>query len=365
MLFLQTQAYRTHGGMQTYMRRLAEIMTAVCGELHEPFVSVSVTDLKPYINLHPNSVHYDEFIGAGGDKARFIGATLRTLLHQPQRVAVLGHIALAPIAYLCKRLGLINHYILVLHGVEAWKQHPKHVRVACRHSTAIIATTRYTACEFQVQNLFAHPKMYIVPLALAESSLARLESRTKNPKLEVLAVGRLDSTERYKGFECVMGAVGKLAKAGVSIRLRIAGTGDDFPRLQARATSIAPADAIEMLGNVDESKMPELYGSCDVFAMPSRKEGFGLVFLEAMRFGKACVGGRHGGTPEVIRDGTDGFLVNYGDEDALVRIFKELSNNRVQAERMGRSAFERVASEYVFPVMKNRWRAILHGVHQN
>ncbi len=359
MLFIQTQAYRTPGGMQTYMRRIAEIMTSVCEDVREPIISLSVTDSSMDARLHENAVHYDDFVAASGNKTKFLAEVFRKAACRRHRVAVIGHLHLAPVGHLLKRLRLIQRYVLVLHGVEAWARMPKYIRTACRNADAIVATTRYTASEFQIQNRFVHRRMCVVPLALPDHSLHPLRTHRRNGRLEILSIGRLDSSERYKGFEHIIGAVSKLANEGLAIRLRIAGTGDDLERLRELARTTGPAEAIEVLGEVREEQLTHLYRSCDIFAMPSKSEGFGLVFLEAMRFGKPCVGGRHGGTPEVIRDGVDGFLVKYGDEDALVRILGDLSRNSLLLEQLGRNAYLHASSEYIFPVMRDRWKKIL------
>ena len=60
----------------------------------------------------------------------------------------------------------------------------------------------------------------------------------------------------------------------------------------------------------DELLSSYYYESCDVFVLPSAKEGIGIVFLEAMYYSKPCIGARAGGVPEVIRDGDSGVLVD-------------------------------------------------------
>ena len=82
--------------------------------------------------------------------------------------------------------------------------------------------------------------------------------------------------------------------------LAIAGDGDDRPRLEARVAALGITRAVRFLGRVDDDRLDELYRECRLFVMPSRDEGFGLVFLEAMRAGKPCIGGR-GAASEIIR----------------------------------------------------------------
>jgi len=93
--------------------------------------------------------------------------------------------------------------------------------------------------------------------------------------------------------------------------------------------------------------------------MPSKKEGFGIVFLEAMRYGKPCIGGNYGGTPEVITHGVDGYLVNYGDVDQLVRYLVEFSQRPEIRRGMGLKGYEKVKARYLFSHMRDKWFALL------
>src|SRR5205814_6993869 len=88
--------------------------------------------------------------------------------------------------------------------------------------------------------------------------------------------------------------------------------GDDVPRLQELCSRLGVADAVTFTGFIDDQRLAEELSRCRMFALPSRKEGFGLVFLEAMARGRPCLGARAGGVPEVITEST-GMLVEYGD----------------------------------------------------
>ncbi len=364
MIFLQTQAYETHGGMQTYMRRIAEIMSEICEETEMPFDSVSVTDSVLNLALHTNECHYNDFLAARGNRARFVSMAV-DLCRKAKRagvkhkVAVLGHVSLAPVGDWLRRLGLIDHYVVVLHGIEAWVPKSRINRAACRRASGIVATTRYTAKEFQIQNQFAHRAMHVVPLALPEHHLLPRKVTAAGGRLSVLTVGRLDSSERYKGFEHLIHAVGRLVRDGAEIELKIVGVGDDRQRLEAQARDAAPDGRVRFLGGVPEEMMERVYQEADVFAMPSKNEGFGLVFLEAMRYGKPCIGGNHGGTPEVVRHGVDGYLVEFGDEDSLTRHLGEMAGDRSLVKELGRNAYEHASAEYVYPVMREGWWKIL------
>jgi glycosyltransferase involved in cell wall biosynthesis len=80
--------------------------------------------------------------------------------------------------------------------------------------------------------------------------------------------------------------------------------------------------------------------------MPSKKEGFGIVFLEAMRSGKPCIGGNHGGTPDVIEHGKSGFLVEYGNVEELADQIRVLVDDPTLRQTMGGRGQELVAGKF-------------------
>jgi phosphatidylinositol alpha-1,6-mannosyltransferase len=105
--------------------------------------------------------------------------------------------------------------------------------------------------------------------------------------------------------------------------------------------------------------LPSAYDHCEVFAMPSRGEGFGLVFIEAMARGRPVVGGAHGGTPEIIDDGINGFLVPHGDVAQLMDRLKRLLANDSLRREMGAQALARVKRDFTFGRFSFELAAIL------
>ena len=361
MIILFTQAYLTHGGMQTYMRRIAEIATAYCHEREEPLDCISLTDVGQDPSMHQTQVNYQRMIGCGGSKLGFLRqAMLRT--SSGSGLCVVGHLALASTALAMKRLGIISDYLVVLHGIEAWRRKGWLTRTAVRQASGIIATTRFTAKEFQVQNGFVVANVFIMPLALEDALVADPAPVPGRPELRVLSVGRLDKSERYKGFDEVILATAQLRRENIPVTLRIVGAGDDAERLAELAREAGAIPYVHFAGGIPDDALRREYQTCDVFALPSAKEGFGIVFLEAMSYGKPCVGGRHGGTPEVIRDGVDGYLVEFGNVEQLAQKLKHLYEHPDQAVAMGESSLARLRSEFTFSVMRRRWFAAFDSI---
>jgi hypothetical protein len=100
---------------------------------------------------------------------------------------------------------------------------------------------------------------------------------------------------------------------------------------------------------------------CAIFVLPSGQEGFGIVFLEAMRFSKLCIGGNEGGTPEVIAEGESGFLVPFGDVDTLMRRLETLLADPELRRSMGSAGRRRLLEHFTYETFRSRLADHLAG----
>jgi glycosyltransferase involved in cell wall biosynthesis len=142
----------------------------------------------------------------------------------------------------------------------------------------------------------------------------------------------------------------------------IVGDGDDRKRLEDLVRENGLSDRVIFTGVVSDEELIGFYKACDVFLMPSRQEGFGIVFLEAMAFEKPVIGGNHGGTPEVIVDNETGFLVEHGDVNSLAdRIIRLLLDGEL-CKRMGQAGRRRVEENYTFDPFRKRLISFLSQV---
>lgn len=359
VIFIATQLYGSPGGIQTYSRRIAEILTLHCAGRAAELYCASLADRDNRIEAHCHPVQYREFAATRGSARRFILTILKWAARSPGGSAVAGHVAVAPVAWLLKNLGLIRSYAVVLHGTEAWERLNGWQRRAARGAAAIVATTSYTAARFSERNSIPGERIRIAPLAVGQNDVAPEAPQPGSTGFRVLTVGRQSAPERYKGTDTLIQAAAKLRAAGADIRLTVAGEGDDLRRLRDLAARAGLDGAVRFLGRVPSHQLDRLYRDCDVFAMPSRNEGFGIVFLEAMRHGKPCIGGRHGGTPELIEHGVDGFTVEHGNVEELAGYLGEFLGNRALVSQMGGNALAKIRRQYRFEHMRDAWLRLL------
>jgi glycosyltransferase involved in cell wall biosynthesis len=343
------------------MRRLSEILSALSRERDVPFSAVSLLDNGWDPARHMRPVSYWRFASAAGSRSKFVRQIVELAARCPGQQLILGHVALTPIAYALRRAGLIGSYYVTLHGTEAWQRLRLAERVGCRLASKMISTTQFTRARFCQANQIAEERVPIIPLAIDKASLAppSLSDAHAMGPLRVLFVGRLCSLDRYKGADELIEAVAHLQKEKVAVQLDIVGTGDDQARLENKTAALDAGGAVSFPGALSDAELENRYRSCDLFALPSWGEGFGIVFLEAMSYGKPCLGAASGGVPEVIADGHDGFLVPYGEVGRVVECLRTAAKNRGQLRVFGERAYQKVSSQYLLGNMLSNWSQLL------
>ncbi len=149
-------------------------------------------------------------------------------------------------------------------------------------------------------------------------------------------VGQLGALDPNKGTPDLIRAVDRLnASRATSITLLLAGTAT--PEFEAFLAEDGMKDRpwLRLLGPIAQDRVPDFYASLDVFAMPSRTDSFGIVYLEAWANSKPVVAAMAGGVPEVVTDGETGLLVPFGDVPALATAIGGLVDDRQLATRLG------------------------------
>jgi len=230
-------------------------------------------------------------------------------------------------------------YLIFLHGIEVWDRLGWDRKRSLGDAALRVANSRHTVERARR----AHPDLgpvEVLPLSLEERAPEGAVDAALLQRLGrgfLLIVGRMASGERYKGHDQVLEALAHLPDA----RLVVTGDGDDRPRLAARAADLGLAHRVVFTGFVSEATLAELYRRCAVFVMPSLGEGFGLVYLEAMRAGKPCVAARGSAAEEILADGETGLLVRRDEAQELAGALRTLLASPETAQRMGEAGHRR------------------------
>jgi len=305
------------------------------------------------------------FRAFGRAKAGFVLEGLRQARHHA-RIILAAHPNLALPAALMQGIASDVHTIVMAHGVEVWNPLPALLKRALQRATVVLAPSRYTAAKLiEVQGV-SKENVRLLPWPVNPDFLrmaaepAALRLPTSFPKGPVvLTVGRWAASERYKGADDLIRAVALLRNSIPDVCVVAVGTGDDLPRLRQLTADLDLADHVYFLEGLSRQELAACYARAQVFALPSTGEGFGLVFLEAMAFGKPVVGAAAGGATDLIEGGSNGFLVPPLDVAALARALEKLLRDSCLCEAMGQRGAGIVRKRYQFDSFRRALEEIL------
>jgi phosphatidylinositol alpha-1,6-mannosyltransferase len=254
-----------------------------------------------------------------------------------------------------RRLG--RPYAVFVYGIEVWSPLAPRDRRLLEDATLVVACSSHTARR-------AHE----VNPALPSFSICHLGHSTSGPVpalpspsdgSTVLTVARMASTERYKGHDQLIEALPDLLRDVPDARLVFVGTGDDVERLRGKAQAAGVGERVTFPGFLSDTALRQAYAEAAVFAMPSRGEGFGLTYLEAMSTGLPCIGSVHDAAPEIIEDGVTGFLVDQQNKAQLVDRLRLLLTDPSRRKAMGGLGRRRWEQRFTYEEFRRRFLDVL------
>lgn len=310
-LLLAPEIFLSEGGiarvLQLYLKALCDLggATPSVRLLALNDTVLDSTDLRRSANDN-----LDDWCVCGRSKPRFVRAAVR--MSRGCDRLICGHVAQLPVAWAAKKLNRQLRYYLVAHGIEVWRPFTFAERVALRGAEKIFCVSDFTRRELLRHCRLPAGRAVVLPNALDPWFEISPGASLATCPPTILAVARLTFADRYKGIDHLIAAMPAIRAAIPGATLRIVGRGDDMARLQSLRSQLGLGTAVEFLGFVNDKRLDAELRACRLFALPSEKEGFGLVFLEAMAHGRPCLGARAGGIPEVI-DAESGVLAAVGD----------------------------------------------------
>ena len=359
------------GGVQRAGRHMAAVLTEFASSRG---LECRILSLNDKADLKRLDVTGREIVFTGSDRRKgdFLRAALRTAGRArgkgkgaPQ-VVIAGHPNLGPVARVMRWVAPRLKTAVSTHGVEVWQPLPRIRRGALKKADVVLAPSRYTANHLAADQGIDAQNIRVLPWGLdPQFEVLAVGAAKSAPPAHfpqgqvVLTVGRWRADERYKGMDTLIQAMPRLLLRWPDLQLVMVGAGDDKEWLVHQARDSGVQRHIHFLTDLSYAELSACYAAAELFALPSRGEGFGFVYLEAMARGKPVIGGAHGGAPEIIVDGATGYLVQHGDTLQLVTSIDALLSNPEAARQMGARGRERVEQEFRFSVFAKAFRKIL------
>ncbi len=351
VVFLGLTTYAQTGGLQRFNRRLIDSLHRQTGaEGWQPHAILRNDDPDQV----PKALRPIVLVPGRQFKALF--RTLREVLRAD--VLLLGHVNLIPLGWLARMLNPGLRLVLFAHGIEVWGERayrkPRLFEAwMLRSCDRIAAVSGFTAQRMA--------QVYGLPtgcFTVFPNTIDGVVTGAEGSRTGFLAVTRLAGHDRAKHLDKVLQALALLPGE----RLTIVGDGPLRPELEALARELGLDGRVRFAGRVSDAELRRLYLGARVFVLPSSKEGFGIVYLEAWAHGLPVICSTEGAAPEVVRDGVEGFSVAPDDVAALADRMRRLAGSDSLCRQMAAAGQARIAGHYRGVHLDANLRALLKEV---
>ncbi len=244
-------------------------------------------------------------------------------------------------------------------GIEVWENVVKNRIQGARRADLLLSISEYTLKRAaKLNGCFGKARVCWLG---SESDTPIYRIAYSDVKPVVMIVSRID-VDGYKGHKELIECWPRVLQRIPEARLRIVGKGPGEQAVRTMVDRSPVRSNIDLLGFVDDGELEDLWASSTVFCMPSRGEGFGLVYIEAMRRGVPVIGSIHDAAPEINLHGITGFNVNLDDPGDLPRRIVQLLQDSALCREFGNNGVAWWQKSFSFSSFRERFVSHLYDL---
>ncbi len=366
ILFLTLKTFSSTGGIEKVNKVAGKAIYELGMEAGDSLKVFSMYDKPSDVDerYFPESV----FTGFGVKKILFV---VKSIFYGMKcDVVILSHINLSLAGYLIKLFSPKTKLVLIAHGIEAWKKLPLRKKNRVLQCDQILAVSEFTKKTMMQINHIPESKFKVLnncldpflqePVKNEKSEVLLKRYRLKRDDTILMTLTRLSAKERYKGYDIVLESLNKLKESYPGLKYLVVGKYDEIEkeRLEKMIESFDLKGHVIFAGFIPDAELADHFNLADVYIMPSEKEGFGIVFIEAMYYCKAVIAGNKDGSVDALLNGRLGLLVNPDSEDEISIAIKKILSNKKQYIPNRQLLME----NFSYPVYKEKWAGILQSL---
>jgi glycosyltransferase involved in cell wall biosynthesis len=262
-----------------------------------------------------------------------------------------------------RRAGIPLVFLGAIHTADAWGYDRKMMFRAIQQADAYIAHTTFER-DYLIARGIRGESISVIGAGVDAHALAAADGAAVRKRYgweNVPVVALVAKQMARKRFDVLLEAMRRVWAVRPDVRLLLAGAQTPYSRQIEEMVDALPLEQrahTTLVSDFSEEEKPNLLAACDIFALPSGQESFGIAFIEAWACGKPIVGARIGAIPSVIDEGRDGLLVAYQDADDLARAILELLADPSRRVRMGEAGRRKVLENYTWEIVTDQLRAV-------
>ena len=278
------------------------------------------------------------FTGFGGRRIRYVFRSF--MAGRRSEVVLMSHINLLLVGWLIKKTRPSVKLVLLAHGIEIWEPLSSWKKKMLHHCDLILPVSQFTRDKIISLHGIPEKKLVVINNCIdpfmerpmqegKDISLLKQYGLGENDII-LLTVSRMVETERYKGYDRVLQSLPALISQYPNIRYLMVGMYDEAEkrRLDEMISSLGLRANVVFTGMVPDEVLAAHFLLADIFVMPSEKEGFGIVFIEAMFYGLPVIGGNKDGSTDALIDGEMGLLVDPENITQITEAIARVIHNR-------------------------------------
>lgn len=362
ILFYYLSAFKSTGGIEKFNRCFIKALNDLTQNELTPFI-VSAYDQSSdnrYTSI-------SNFFGFSGKRFSSLIFIIRKALKSD--LLILGHINLAIAGLIVKLIKPGCKVVIIAHGIEIWEKQSFIKKKCLQRADLILSVSNFTKNQLVLKNHIDPLRIRIfpntidpffqVPVAFNKPEYLYQRYNIQPGQPIILTLSRLVSSEQYKGYDKVIESLPLILKTHPNAIYILAGKYDvvEKTRIEEVLHLHNVTDRVIMPGFINDNEVPDHYKLADVFIMPSRKEGFGIVFLEALACGIPVIGGNQDGTVDALKNGVLGTLINPTKIDeisgAITNVFNQSFSHKPVIVQ------DKVLATFGFPQFRNRLKTVL------
>ncbi len=350
--FLVLTAFSSMGGIEKFNRAFIMALVQLQKPMNAKVSFASMYDCETNEAYVPNA----NFQPFSGKRIKFVLQSFWQSLKCDD--LIIGHINLAIVGILFKKFQPKKKLIVICHGIEVFEPVSGLRKKLLQKADQILAVSLFTKSKLIEQQHVPEQKIsvfpntldpfFVLPADFSKPAFLKKRYQIQENEKVIFTLTRLNNNEGYKGYDKVIAILPQLIKSGFSFKYILAGKADEAERkqLQQFITANGLDQYVLMPGFIAEEEVIAHYLLADVFVMPSKGEGFGIVFIEAMACGLQVIAGNKDGSTEALQFGELGTLIDPDDSNQLKSalqqsLTRQANPNEVQKKMLSYFTFQK------------------------
>ena len=334
ILFLTLKVFSSTGGIEKVCRIVGKALNELTVDTKGELKVYSMYDNQTDDKYFPSQL----FAGWAGNKKTFVFQSV--MEGMKSNIVILSHINLLIVGYLIKLFSPKTKLILIAHGIEVWSPLSFWKKRMLTRCDRILTVSNYTKDKMREMHLFPEDKFRVFNNCLdpflpepKDSKSGKLLDKYNFTKEDIiiLTLTRLSAKEKYKGYDTVLKSLQKLKKKSSKLKYLMVGKYDaeEKERLDKLLIELNLDATVKFAGFVGDDELADHFQLADLYVMPSEKEGFGIVFIEAMFYGLPVIAGNKDGSVDALLNGKLGQLVDPQNLDEIINAIENILSDRV------------------------------------